>query len=87
LHIVIQHEARGMALPAGGSIGSIAHGRPTVRTTPAQRFQCHRDMHAGILQRLWQIFYSLEDAFTNLVATEAGAQAGMTLSDALATLF
>ena len=33
------------------------------------------------------IFSSVTDALTNLVATEAGAQAGMTLSDSLATLF
>jgi broad specificity phosphatase PhoE len=33
------------------------------------------------------IFNSISDALTNLVATEAGAQAGTTLSDALATLF
>jgi broad specificity phosphatase PhoE len=33
------------------------------------------------------IFNSISDALTNLVATEAGAQAGMTLTDALASSF
>ena len=33
------------------------------------------------------IFNSISDALTNVVATEAGGQAGMTLSDLVATLF